>query len=170
MTPSARIQATLELLTEIDRLSRTADGITSDYFRSRRFIGSKDRASVATMLYGILRHQAQLQWWVNQSGGEDQPRTRLIAYMALVEGKVPPQIDALFTGKKFAPATLTDGEQTLTKKLKGHTIDHPSMPEDVQAECPAWAAKPLRQRFGKHFAREMKAMLRPAPLDLRVNP
>lgn len=64
-------------------------------------------------------------------------------------------------------ATARDRLQLL---LSGGDIDHPEMPEEVRAECPGWALEPLRLRFGGSFAREMAAMLAPAPLDLRVNP
>ncbi|MDR3424274.1 MAG: RsmB/NOP family class I SAM-dependent RNA methyltransferase [Alphaproteobacteria bacterium] len=66
MTPSARIQATLELLQEIDDTPRPADALVSAYFRARRFIGSHDRAEISTRLYAVLRHQARLDWWVGQ--------------------------------------------------------------------------------------------------------
>jgi 16S rRNA (cytosine967-C5)-methyltransferase len=170
MTPSARLQAVLELLTAIDTTPRPADGIASDYFRARRYIGSKDRASVSAMLYDLLRHHARLGWWLDQDQGKDHaPRAFLLAYLMLVEKKMPRDIDALFSGKKFSPAALTEDETKLLKQLQGHTIEHPKMPEEVRAECPDWAAPSLRQRFGKDFLREMEAMQHPAPLDLRVN-
>jgi 16S rRNA (cytosine967-C5)-methyltransferase len=177
MTPSARIQAAFELLEAIETVHRPADGLASDYFRARRFIGSKDRAAISAMLYAILRRQARLDWWVSQKAeGRDQgseslnlPRERLLAFLILAEKKSPKDIDALFSGKKFSPASLTDDERKFLKKLEGHTLEHPKMPEDVIAECPGWASELLHRRFGKNFLREMQALTRPAPLDLRIN-
>ncbi|HUY69247.1 MAG TPA: RsmB/NOP family class I SAM-dependent RNA methyltransferase, partial [Alphaproteobacteria bacterium] len=224
MTPSARLQAVLDLLSAIASTPRPADALVSDYFRARRYIGSHDRAAVSFMLYDALRHFARLNWWVenvhSHKGGRspsplggkgwdggsmqeiDPPpaktkglaalesattprfslpppqggrnitatsRRRFLAYLALVEKMPLRRIDALCDGEKFAPAPLTDGERAFLRKLETHTLAHPHMPENVAVECPDWAYASLKKRFGKNFAREMAALLRPAPLDLRVN-
>jgi 16S rRNA (cytosine967-C5)-methyltransferase len=111
-----------------------------------------------------------LTWWLNKNEAEINPRMHFIAYLALHEEKKLKQIGELFDAKKFSPALLTEPERVLLRKLDGHTMDHPSMPEEVKVECPEWAASILKQRFGKNFIREMKILLNPAPLDLRVNP
>src|SRR5580698_6427285 len=148
MTPAARLQATLELLSEIDRTPRPADALVSAYFRARRYIGSKDRAAISTAVYDILRHHARLGWWFEKESGQDltdafSPRLRLLAYLILVERQSPKDIATSFSGGKYAPASLEDGEKKLLPKLEGHTAEHPSMPEDVKAECPGWAAATL---------------------------
>jgi 16S rRNA (cytosine967-C5)-methyltransferase len=173
MNPSARLQAVLDILTEIETKARPADTLAGAYFRARRYIGSKDRNAIATMMYDILRHRARLGWWLDKSEAEATPRTRLLTYLALVEKhdetKPLKEIALLFDGKKFSPAELDDSERVLLRKLQGHTIEHPSMTDSVKVECPEWAGVPLQKRFGKNFAREMKALQKPAPLDLRVN-
>ena len=169
MTPSARLQAVLDLLIEIHGTPRPADALTSAYFRARRFIGSKDRAYVANTLYDILRHHARLEWWLKQNGGEPTPRLRLLAWLLLVDRKPLAAVDQLFSGGKFGASKIEDAEHRILQKLENHTIEHPAMPDDVAGECPSWAMAGLRHRFGKDFAKEMRAMLKPAPLDLRVN-
>ena len=170
MTPSARLQAALDLLTEIDTVTRPADAITSAYFRARRYIGSHDRAAVSTLLYAILRHRARLGWWAAGDEGQNTPRMRLIAWLVLSEKKSLRDIRELFDGGKFSPLKLTEFETTLIGKLEGHDVEHPKMPEEIKVECPDWAATSLKRRFGKNFMPEMQALLEPAPLDLRVNP
>ena len=84
MTPAARIQAAIELLTEVEATPRPADTLASLYFRNRRFIGSKDRAAINTRFYRIMREYFRLGWWVRQSGLPPTPRHLVIA--ALVWG------------------------------------------------------------------------------------
>ena len=170
MTPSARLQAVLELLTEITSIPRPADALVSAYFRARRYIGSKDRAYVSTTLYDVLRHHARLEWWLRKEGGELTPRAQLLAYLALVEQKSLAVMTELFSGGKFAAKAISDDEGAVLHKLEHHTITHPSMPDDVAGECPAWALAGLKSRFGKNLLRELQALLKSAPLDLRVNP
>ncbi|CDX54743.1 Fmu (Sun) domain protein [Mesorhizobium plurifarium] len=170
MTPAARLQATIELMHEVDSVARPADAVVSVWFRARRYIGDTDRGQILEVLYALLRHHARLGWWLSRHGREDKPRNRLLAWLTLKEGRTPDQIERLFNGVKFAPAILTGQEHALLVKLQGSTIDHPGMPEEVRLECPSWAADPLRRRFKEAFGQEMAALLTPAPLDLRVNP
>ncbi|MDD5585502.1 MAG: RsmB/NOP family class I SAM-dependent RNA methyltransferase [Alphaproteobacteria bacterium] len=170
MTPSARLQATIELLGMIETVPQPADALVSGYFRARRYIGSKDRAAISAMTYDVLRHQARLSWWLEKIKAGITPRARFLAYLFLVENKKPSTLNELFTGKKFSPDPLTEAERTLLKKLEGHTLEHPDMPDTVPGECPEWAAPSLKKRFGKRFDAEMAALLQPASLDLRINP
>lgn len=170
MNPPARLQATLDLLHEVESVARPADAVVSAWFRARRYIADRSRGPVSDLLYTLMRHQARLGWWLEKHGREPTPRNRLLAWLVLDGGKTRDQIQGLFTGGKFAPAVLTDQERTLIAKLQGGTIDHPAMPEEVRVECPAWALDSLRRRFGDSFQSEMAALLTPAPLDLRVNP
>lgn len=175
VTPAARLQATLDLMHEVDRVARPADAVVSAWFRARRYIGDKDRGHISDLLYALLRHHARIDWWLTKHGRPDAPRNRLLAWLALDGGKplgrtTPDQVHGLFNGGKFAPAVLKDHERALLVKLQGCPIDHPAMPDEVRVECPSWAVDPLRRRFDDAFGREMAALLTPAPLDLRVNP
>ncbi|MEK6806341.1 MAG: RsmB/NOP family class I SAM-dependent RNA methyltransferase [Pseudomonadota bacterium] len=53
--PTHRQFAT-DTLTEIFALKRPADAILQDLFRSKKQMGSKDRAAVSDMVYGVLRN------------------------------------------------------------------------------------------------------------------
>lgn len=170
MTPAARLQATLDLMHDVENVARPADAVVSAWFRSHRQIGDADRGVIAELLYALLRHHARLGWWLAKQGCEVTPRNRLLAWLALAESKTPEQVAGLFSGASAAPAALSDPERALLTKLRGGTIAHPAMPEEVRCECPSWAAGPLRRRFGDSFPREMAALLTPPPLDLRVNP
>ncbi|HET8726793.1 MAG TPA: RsmB/NOP family class I SAM-dependent RNA methyltransferase [Alphaproteobacteria bacterium] len=170
MTPSARIQASIELLDAIFDTPRPADGVVAAFFRSRRYIGSGDRADVSERVYAILRHHARLGWWLERAGLPPVGgRLRVTAWLVLADGMGPKEIGRLFSGDRYAPAPPTEIEQALIRTLKGQQIDHPDMPFAVRAECPGWAAEPLRRAFGDWFDAELEALLSPAPLDIRVN-
>lgn len=164
------LQATLDLLTEVEDAARPADAVTSGWFRARRHLDDTDRGEILELLYTLLRHRARLGWWLARQGQSDTPRTRMLAWLALAEGQTPQEIGRLLDGTRLVPAALTAGEQALVVGLQGARIAHPDMPVEVGLECPAWALDPLRQRFGADFASEMAATLTPPPLDLRVNP
>ncbi|HEY4136000.1 MAG TPA: RsmB/NOP family class I SAM-dependent RNA methyltransferase [Alphaproteobacteria bacterium] len=170
MILAARLQATLDLMHDVDNVARPADAVVSAWFRERRHVSADDRGQIVELLYALLRHHARLGWWLAKHECPVTPRGRLLAWLAIDEGKTLDQVDALFDGRKFAPAVLTDQERMLLARLQGCTIDHPAMPDEVRGECPPWAAPYLRRRFGDSFQREMTALLTTPPLDLRVNP
>jgi 16S rRNA (cytosine967-C5)-methyltransferase len=164
--PAARLQATLDLMCDVESAPRPADAVISAWFRTRRSFDESDRGSILELLYALLRHRARLGWWLERHGQRDIPRNRLLAWLTLAEGKTPDQIKRLLDGA----VALTGPESALLVKMKGSTIVHPDMPEEVRVECPAWALAPLQRRFGEAFGAEMAATLTPPPLHLRVNP
>ncbi|MDD3371372.1 MAG: RsmB/NOP family class I SAM-dependent RNA methyltransferase [Alphaproteobacteria bacterium] len=170
MTPSARIQATIELLQEIADMPRPADAIVSSYYRARRFIGSHDRADISTRLYSVLRHQARLDWWIQKMEGTPSPRLRLLAWLVLNDKMPLKAVGETCSGGKFAPKELDEPERSVLRKLQSHTIEHPDMPDDVLAECPPGFLDTLKEKFGTAFLSELRAMQKPATLDLRINP
>ena len=59
MTPQARVQAAIEILDLVIAAARAngapADRVVSDWFRTRRFAGSKDRRAVRELVYQAIR-------------------------------------------------------------------------------------------------------------------
>ncbi|MBV8456813.1 MAG: RsmB/NOP family class I SAM-dependent RNA methyltransferase, partial [Acetobacteraceae bacterium] len=89
--------------------------------------------------------------------------------LAVLEGGAPEGVSRLFSGGRFAPLALSAAEAAVLWRLAGHTLEHPEMPEAVLFEVPDWVLPKLKARFGLGLEAEMRAMLTPAPLDLRVN-
>jgi 16S rRNA (cytosine967-C5)-methyltransferase len=140
--------------TKIRAGQRPGDAVANDYFRARRFIGSGDRRAVSDRVWRVLRSYRRLSWWLG-----DRPTPRLlVAASLLLDGESL----ADFAGGKFAPAPLAPSEQAALQKLQGRSLDHPSMPAAVRLEVPDW----LEPRID---AEELRALMEPASLDLRVN-
>ncbi|HYZ24084.1 MAG TPA: RsmB/NOP family class I SAM-dependent RNA methyltransferase [Rhodopila sp.] len=167
MTPAARLAAAIDLLQQIEAAPhRAADAVASDFFRTRRYIGSGDRRAVADRVWAILRARRRLGWWL----GDAPPTSRLLLVASLMlEGWSLPALTRAFSGGRFAPAPLDGNEAAIAARLEGHTLDHPAMPQAVRYEIPDWLLPRLAARFGDRLEAEMLALTRPAPLDLRVN-
>ena len=169
MTPAARIQAVIELFAEVIDTPRPADALTSAYFRSRRFIGSKDRQSIITRLYRLMRAYYRLSWWVRKANMDVSARTMTIAGLMLDREHTVNSIGNVFSGDRYAPEPLKRGETLMAEMLADKVLMPPDMPETVRCECPPWAEDSLRKALGDRFEVELTAMLDPAPLDVRVN-
>jgi 16S rRNA (cytosine967-C5)-methyltransferase len=165
MTPTARIAAVIEILESVDGTTRPGDEVVTAYFRSRRYIGSKDRRAIAERVFAIERRRARLDWWTGNAG----PRARVIADLTLNDGLTPDGIAALFTGERYSPAPLSPEEDALVQRMAGNSIESDDMPLGVRLETPDWLAEKLQATWGEDTAVEMAALNQPAPLDLRVN-
>ena len=140
MTPSARIQAAIELTDLILSGDAPADSSVAAYLRERRYIGSGDRRELVERAYAVLRRRAALGWWVARSGAGLEPngRTLTIAALALLEGWSADRIAGSFDGGRYRPQPLSEGERKLARALEGQSLAHPDQPLHVRLEYPEW--------------------------------
>ncbi len=107
MTPAARVQAAIELLDTVIASARAkgapADRIIADYFRARRYAGSKDRRAVRDLVYRAIR----LCGPVPASG-----RAAMLAVAGMDAG-----LAALFDGSPHGPAPRGEGEEAANTGL-----------------------------------------------------
>jgi 16S rRNA (cytosine967-C5)-methyltransferase len=100
MTPAARVQAAIEILDLVIAAARVqgapADRIMADWFRTRRFAGSKDRRAVRELAYAAIRACGPV------------PQSGRAAMLRLAEGD--PALAGLFTGVGHGPAPIRAGE------------------------------------------------------------
>lgn len=178
MTPAARIASVIELTDSLLSSWRSgqtlpADRLLDQYFKARRFIGSKDRGAIAELFYWILRHKASLEWWLERlhahaSGG------RMLALSALLlkRDATPAQLAPLFSGGTYAAPPLTDGEWRFAHNLSAQA-EKPealaAMPRPARLNFPAWMEEMLAESLGGALEAEMEAMAAQAPVDLRAN-
>lgn len=159
MTPSARIQAAIEILDGLAKTAQPADRYLRDWFGARRYAGSKDRAGVSEHVFDVLRRRAYFSWRMGEGA-----RASMLASLLQI-GKSPAEIETLFSGAPYAPASLTDEERA---RLSAEPKEEP--PPHVHGEYPEWLEEQLTREFGPDLPQEMSAMLSRAPVDLRVNP
>lgn len=169
MKQGARIEAAIDITRRISMSRIPMDNTLRDYMQFKRYIGSKDRAAIVELVYNVMRATARLNWWLEKLGVEDTARNRILFYLCLAEEKNKFLLDQLFDGEKHSPEVLADEEYSFIEKLEGQSLDHNDMDEIVRSECPPWAAERLKELYGDDFEAELKAMLPPATLDLRVN-
>ena len=160
MTPSARVSAAIEVLSEIGARRRPAADALKDWGLSHRFAGSGDRAAIASLIYDALRRRASAAWIM----ADESPRAVMIGMLRLQRGLAEPTIAALFDGARFAPEPLSAGER---ERLADGTLA--DAPIDVAGDAPEWVLPSLAGVFGDDLLPELRALGRRAPLDIRVN-
>jgi 16S rRNA (cytosine967-C5)-methyltransferase len=159
MTPAARLQAAIEILAALEETRLPADRFVRDWFRARRYAGSKDRAAVAERVYVVERHRASFAW---RMGAEDA--RSLVIGSLLSENVAIGDIEKLFAAGSYGPPPLTDEER---RAIAAEPPEPP--PRHVRGEYPAWLEPELLRGFGDALMEEMQAMLARGSVDLRVN-
>jgi len=172
MKEAARLQSVLEILTLQSTEKKPLDQICHSYFKTRRYIGSKDRQAIASYVYGIMRHRASCDWLALERGcspllaaPSEAARIRLLAYLWIFEKVSRDQMGILFSGEKYAPLKISGREKDLFEKRSQQSPPPPW----VEGEFSEWLFPFLKRRFGENLKEEVQAFLRQAPLDLRVN-
>ncbi len=169
MTPGARLQAAIELLDEIARAQSPADVVIGRWARGHRYAGGGDRRAIRDLVYGVIRHRRQVDWWIGRSGATEDARSRLIVVLSLIEHQDPAAVAAAFDGSRYGAASLSDSEFRLLETIANGTLDDPAQPADVRANVPAWLMARLEEAFGVETGAALDALAREAPVDLRVN-
>ncbi len=140
MTPSARVQAAIDILDAVITAARgqgaSADRIAADWFRTRRFVGSKDRRAIRDLAWNAIRACG------------DVPVNGRAAMLRLAQDDAA--LAGLFDGSNYGPTVIEPGE-----------------PVAAGGIAPGWLEERLAgSGLGPE---EQAALLRRAPLDLRAN-
>lgn len=156
MTPAARLQGAIDVMEALANTDQPLDRLLRDWFRTRRYAGSKDRAAITECVFAIQRHRATLAWRMR----DDSPRALAIASL-LKAGETP---ECYFTGVGHAPAPLSEAERAA---VAAPTSGEP--PTHVRGEFRPFVESELARAFGPDLLEEMLSLQDRAPLDLRVN-
>ena len=169
MIPSARINATIEILEEVGRSSLNVDRVTLSYFRQRRFAGAKDRSFIIQLVYRLVRNRIKINWWLDSLSLAISPRSQVIAGLALFNDGPIEDIEDLFKEGEHSTGLLDDEEGNLIKELVTQSIFNEKMPDNVKYECPDWIADRLRPIYGNDLNSHLEALNTEASFDLRLN-
>ncbi len=139
MTPSARVQAAIEILDEVIASVRQdgapADTIVTRYFKSRRYAGSKDRRAVRELVFRAIRRSGEV------------PAKGRSAMLGLADDDA--ELLELFDGSPHGPA-----------------VREPAEGVAAPSAVPQWIIPLLSSHVTED---EWPALLERAPIDLRVN-
>ena len=109
MTPSARVQAAIEILAQVISSARDdgppADTIVQRYFKTRRYAGSKDRRAVRELVYRAIRRSGERP---------DNGRTAMLGV-----ADDDPHVLALFDGSAHSPAARGEESGAAASLLPG---------------------------------------------------
>ncbi len=168
MTSAGRLQAAIELLGSIEIDRRPADAVANEFFRARRFIGAGDRREISENVWSVIRARYRLGWWLDRVGAAPTPRLLVFA-LSILSGSSANRVAVTCGSSRFGPPALEDDEHRALARLDQHTLNHPTMSDNVRLEIPDFVEPLLRAHFSDRFDNECVALMQQAPTDLRVN-
>lgn len=131
-----------------------ADAVLREFFGAHRELGSHDRAFIAEAVFAVLRNKRLLEHLLT----DPTPRKLMLAGLIKLRGYGVSQLEA----------ALGSNDREWAAALKAADVE--SLPPAVRLSLPDWIYERLLAAGGETGALAFgRAMLRPAPLDLRVN-
>lgn len=150
----AQLDMAIVAIRTILPLKSPADTLLRLFFRDHPMAGQNDRAVVAEIVYGILRHRFFLECLTEKA----TPRSLLLAYLVKFEGM----------NLRELATFINETEAKWLAHIKAVSLS--SQPIAIQAEFPEWLMEKLQKFLSDtEILRLGQALQHPAPLDLRVN-
>ena len=141
MTPSARVQAAIEVLDGVIDAARRqgppADRLIAQWFKDHRFAGSKDKRAIRELVYDAIRACGPV------------PSSGRAAMLGLVEEERE-NLRALFDGEGYGPQPIGEGEPIAEGGVAPEWLEDRLIASGVSQE-------------------EAESLLTRAPLDTRIN-
>jgi 16S rRNA (cytosine967-C5)-methyltransferase len=174
VTPAAHLSAVTELLAHAesywsDGIKKPADALVAEFFRGRRYIGSKDRATIASLFYFIIRRKAALSWLAHQSQHAASPRVLTMLGAAFHQSLDLAAVEALHGQDKYAPAPLTPTEKAMLGAALQRGLSDPAMPPHIRTNTPEWLHAKITEAYEDTAPALLDALMEEAPIDIRVN-
>ncbi|ODU70740.1 MAG: RNA methyltransferase [Novosphingobium sp. SCN 66-18] len=123
MTPAARVQAAIDILDAViaaaARQGASADRIAAEWFRARRFVGSKDRRAIRELAWNAIR-----------ACGEAPMSGRAAMLRLAVQDSA---LATLFDGSTYGPAPIAQGEPVATAGIAPRWLEEALLASGLDA-------------------------------------
>lgn len=158
MTPTLIRQAAV-MLSNLLEFNSPADIKLSEFFRTNRDLGTKERAFVAESVYGVLRRLRYLSAvTANEENDPDDARKLILAWMLRIQGMSIQKLEPMLNEQQIEWAHTIKAKST------------ENMPLAVQADVRDWLWDKLVAQYGEVEALTIaRSMHESATLDIRVN-
>ena len=162
MRPGAKITAAIEILSDFENRRVPLKTAISDWGRSNRYAGAKDRAYLSGLCLDALR-------WKNSLGAkmsDGAPRALVLGTLRFVWRYPIETIAASAEEEPYGPGAVTPAESDALAEASSLGGD-----DNTQIICdyPDWLEAPIQRVFGDSTGAEMTAFSARADIDLRIN-
>ena len=160
MQPAGHASAAIEVLSAVESLRLPAAQALRDWGRAHRFAGSRDRGTIGTIVFDVLRRKASLAWRMD----DETPRALVLGWLAFLKGLPLERIEEMAEARHgFGALSEHERERLLSPRPLEDA------PMWVRADIPQWLEGAFADVWGERAVAEGAALAERAPLDLRAN-
>src|SRR5689334_9820989 len=134
MHPNALLELATDLLHKVLQFDTPADRLVSDFFRTNRALGQRERHTLAETTYTVLRQRLLFQHLAQSGKGEMERRLAVLGWQG---------------NEGFLRAALNETEQAWLAQVKN--VDVSALPEKLRHNLPEWLADTLKAALGEEF-------------------
>jgi len=172
MRDKDRIYSVLELLNKLDNSSKTASKIVNSFFRSNKFIGSKDRKFISNIFWNIIRHQYKIKWHIKNLGLRPLNTNQLILELFFLNDNYKNNIIKIKNLLILMSQDHKDFNQIsldfLDEKLY-RNFYHPNMQDHIKYELQEFLLNSIKGSFPDKWQDVALSINKEAFFDVRVN-
>ncbi len=157
-----------QLLPEVLQFDQPADRVVSRYFRAHPKLGNRDRALIAEAAFSVLRRKQEFSQFAASGSGSLARRLALLGLVsALSEGGLG---SANRLESALADLAFVVQKEEYEWLSRFGQVDRDALAQLVKHNLPEWLWNTMVQSFGEEEGgRLAESLMKPAPLDLRVN-
>ncbi len=172
MLDQERIFSVLELLNLLNQSNKIARKLLQSYFRSKKYIGSKDRKFISNSFWNILRHRYKIHWHLDYLNLEVTFEKEMILELFFLNKDYCNNISKirqLFILKYKEIKIFHDVDVDFLKRLNCKEFYNKEMPEHIFYELPKYLLKSLKNSFKNEWRDVALSLNQEGCFDIRVN-
>ena len=172
MLDQERIFSVLELLNLLNQSNKIARKLLQSYFRSKKYIGSKDRKFISNSFWNILRHRYKIHWHLDYLNLEVTFEKEMMLELFFLNKDYcnnSSKIRQLFILKYKEIKIFHDVDLDFLKRLNYKEFYNKEMPEHIFYELPKYLLKSLKNSFKNEWRDVALSLNQEGFFDIRVN-
>ena len=172
MLDQERIFSVLELLNLLNQSNKIARKLLQSYFRSKKYIGSKDRKFISNSFWNILRHRYKIHWHLDYLNLEVTFEKEMMLELFFLNKDYcnnTSKIRQLFILKYKEIKIFHDVDLDFLKRLNYKEFYNKEMPEHIFYELPKYLLKSLKNSFKNEWRDVALSLNQEGFFDIRVN-
>ena len=152
MHPKVLLDVCAELIRLALKFDHPTDAIVAKFFRDNRGLGPRERATLSSTVYNVLRKKLLFDHYAPSGSGSKERRLAILGFYGPAD---------------FLRSALSEQEKNWLDQCE--KINVADLMERHRHNLPEWLVQPLKDQLGDEFWPLVESLNQGAGLDLRVN-
>ena len=172
MLDQERVFSILELLKLSENSNKVASTLVQNFFRSRKYMGSKDRKFISNSFWNILRHRSKINWHLTCLNLKITNQRELLLELFFLNSHYKNdllEIKKLFLLKYREIKKVSSEDIDFLNYLIFDDFFNNKMPEYVFYELPEYLINSVKKSFPNDWKQVLLSLNEESFFDIRIN-